>query len=94
MKKHQSSLRAITSANHTWAYDLTDGLGYANDQVEMISHSGTHLDAPWHYSPEMEKLANLDQLPDPFGFKVACFPVKLTGGSAGWCRAVAILEED
>jgi len=210
------------------AEDLRDGLGYANDQVELISHSGTHLDAPWHYAPKsegrpartidqiplewcygdgvvldfrkkpkgamitvenleaalddigyvlkpldivliqtgadklwgraeyfhagcgmgrastlwlvekgirvmgidswgwdrpfwaikeafiktkdrrilweahlagiereychMEKLANLDKLPVPFGFKVACFPVKLTGGSAGWCRAVAILE--
>jgi len=208
--------------------DLREGLGYANDQVELISHSGTHLDAPWHYAPKsegrpaktidqiplewcygdgvvldfrkkpkgamisvedleatlddiayalkpldivliqtgadklwgkaeyfhagcgmgrastlwlvdkgirvmgidawgwdrpfwaikeafirtkdrrtlweahlagiereychMEKLANLDKLPAPFGFKVACFPVKLTGGSAGWCRAVAILE--
>ena len=41
----------------------------------------------------IEKLANLDKLPAPFGFKVACFPVKLTGGSAGWCRVVAILEE-
>jgi len=41
----------------------------------------------------IEKLANLDKLPRPFGFKVACFPVKLTGGSAGWSRAVAILEE-
>lgn len=41
----------------------------------------------------IEKLANLDRLPQPFGFKVACFPVKLTGGSAGWCRAVAIVEE-
>ncbi len=41
----------------------------------------------------MEKLANLDQLPHPFGFKVACFPVKLTGGSAGWSRVVAILED-
>ncbi len=40
----------------------------------------------------IEKLANLDKLPS-VGFKVACFPVKLTGGSAGWCRAVAILEE-
>jgi kynurenine formamidase len=38
-------------------------------------------------------LANLDQLPRPFGFKVACFPVKLTGGSAGWSRVVAILED-
>lgn len=41
----------------------------------------------------IEKLANLDKLPRPFGFKVACFPVKLTGGSAGWARVVAIIEE-
>ncbi|UCG82816.1 MAG: cyclase family protein [Dehalococcoidia bacterium] len=41
----------------------------------------------------IEKLANLDQLPRPFGFKVACFPVKLTGGSAGWSRVVAIFED-
>ncbi|MFH1349632.1 MAG: cyclase family protein [Pseudomonadota bacterium] len=210
--------------------DLRDGLGYANDRVELISHSGTHLDAPWHYSPKsagkpartidqiplewcygdgvvldfrqkhrgtmvtvedlqeeldrigyalkpldivlimtgadklwgkaeyfdagcgmgrestlwlvdkgirvmgidawgwdrpfwaireefartkerhilweahlagiereychMEKLANLDKLPTPFGFKISCFPVKITGGSAGWCRAVAILSGD
>jgi kynurenine formamidase len=40
---------------------------------------------------QIEKLANLDQLP-PFGFKVACFPVKIRGGSGGWTRAVAILE--
>ena len=40
----------------------------------------------------IEKLANLDKLPRPFGFEVACFPVKLTGGSAGWCRAVAIIR--
>jgi len=208
--------------------DLRNGLGYANDIVEMISHSGTHLDAPWHYAPQsegekartidqiplawcygdgvvldfrqkqkgsvitsedlqkelsrigytlkpfdivlimtgadklwgkteyfdagcgmcrestlwlvdkgirvmgidswgwdrpfwaikeefartgdrqilweahlagiereychLEKLANLDLLPRAFNFKVACFPVKLTGGSAGWCRAVAIID--
>ena len=41
----------------------------------------------------IEKLANLDKLPRPFGFKVACFPVKFTGGSAGWSRVVAILED-
>lgn len=40
----------------------------------------------------LEKLANLGSLP-PYGFKVACFPVKITGGSAGWCRPVAIIEE-
>lgn len=41
----------------------------------------------------IEKLANLDQLPRPFGFKVACFPIKVARGSAGWCRAVAIVED-
>ncbi len=41
----------------------------------------------------IEKLANLDRLPKPFGFKVACFPVKLTSGSAGWARVVAIVED-
>jgi kynurenine formamidase len=41
---------------------------------------------------QIEKLANLDQLP-PFGFTVSCFPVKIKGGSAGWCRAVAIVNE-
>lgn len=41
----------------------------------------------------IEKLANLDQIPKPYGFKVAVFPVKVENGSAGWTRAVAILEE-
>ncbi len=41
---------------------------------------------------QIEKLANLDQLP-PTGFKVACFPVKIEGGSAGWTRAVAFVDE-
>ncbi|MBW8300744.1 MAG: cyclase family protein [Hydrogenophaga sp.] len=39
----------------------------------------------------MEKLTRLDELP-PCGFTVSCLPVKIKGGSAGWCRAVAILE--
>jgi len=40
---------------------------------------------------QIEKLANLDQLP-PYGFKVSVFPVKIKGASAGWTRAVAILD--
>ena len=40
----------------------------------------------------MEKLSNLDQLPTT-GFMVSCFPVKIKGASAGWTRAVAIIEE-
>ena len=40
----------------------------------------------------IEKLHNLEILP-PHGFEVACFPVKVHRGSAGWTRAVAILPE-
>jgi kynurenine formamidase len=40
----------------------------------------------------IEKLANLDKLPRPFGFKIACFPIKIVGGSGGWSRVVAILD--
>lgn len=40
----------------------------------------------------MEKLANLEALPAS-GFEVICFPVKIKGASAGWCRPVAVLKE-
>jgi kynurenine formamidase len=40
----------------------------------------------------MEKLTNLELLP-PFGFKISCFPVKVAGGSAGWTRCVAMLDD-
>jgi len=40
---------------------------------------------------QIERLAGLDQLP-PTGFTVACFPLRLVGGSAAPARVVAILE--
>jgi len=39
----------------------------------------------------LEKLHNLEALPST-GFTVACFPMKIRGASAGWTRAVAILD--
>jgi kynurenine formamidase len=42
----------------------------------------------------IEKLANLDQIPKPHGFWVCCFPVKVERGSAGWVRAVAMVQEE
>jgi kynurenine formamidase len=39
----------------------------------------------------LEKLHNLEALPAR-GFTVACFPCKIRAASAGWTRAVAILE--
>lgn len=39
----------------------------------------------------IEKLHNLEILP-AYGFQVACFPVKIKGASAGWTRAVALMN--
>jgi len=39
----------------------------------------------------LEKLHNLEALPAD-GFTLACFPVKIRGASAGWTRAVAIVD--
>jgi kynurenine formamidase len=40
----------------------------------------------------LEKLHNLEGLP-PSGFQISCFPVKIRAASAGWTRAVAIIED-
>ncbi len=39
----------------------------------------------------LEKLHNLEALP-AHGFQVSCFPVKIRAASAGWTRAVAIID--
>ena len=35
----------------------------------------------------------LPQALPPFGYEVACFPVKIKGASAGWSRVVAIFDD-
>jgi cyclase len=42
---------------------------------------------------QIERLANLGSLPQPYGFTVSCFPVKVARAGAGWARAVAIVED-
>jgi kynurenine formamidase len=42
---------------------------------------------------QIERLVNLGSLP-PYGFKVACFPLKIQSGSAGPARVVAILSDN
>ena len=39
----------------------------------------------------IEKLHNLESLPAT-GFQVACFPIKVHAASAGWTRAVSIID--
>lgn len=42
----------------------------------------------------IEKMGNLDKIPVPYGFKIACFPVNIERAGASWVRPVAIIEEE
>ena len=64
---------------------------YARDRDASIIWEGHKAGREVEYC-QIEKLRHLDQLP-PFGFRIACFPVKVHAASAGWTRAVAIFDE-
>ena len=45
--------------------DLPDGAAWAVEKVELITHNGTHLDAPWHFHPTMnggERAISIDEV--------------------------------
>lgn len=78
----------------------TDAVGFDRDFPSIAADFAADGDASklWeahrvgmeHEYFQIEKLANLDQLPTR-GATVACFPVKVTAASAGWTRAVGIV---
>ena len=46
--------------------DLPDGCGWAVENLYLSSHTGTHVDAPWHYHPTMDRgkrAWTIDQVP-------------------------------
>ena len=46
--------------------DLPDGQGWAMETVQLSTHNGTHLDAPYHYHPTMnrgERAWTIDEVP-------------------------------
>lgn len=47
------------------AKDLPKGKGWAMEEISLTTHSGTHLDAPWHYHPESEgkRARTIDEIP-------------------------------
>jgi kynurenine formamidase len=54
------------------ASDLPEGQGWAVEQVSLSTHNGTHLDAPWHYHPTMnrgERSATIDEIPLDWCFR-------------------------
>jgi kynurenine formamidase len=46
--------------------DLPEGQGWAIEHVQITTHNGTHLDAPWHYHSTMnrgERAITIDEVP-------------------------------
>lgn len=50
--------------------DLPHGLGWAVEMLEVSSHAGTHMDAPWHFHPTQDQgkpALTIDQFPLEWG---------------------------
>lgn len=48
------------------ADQMPDGEGWAVERVQLSTHNGTHLDAPWHYHSTMnrgERAMTIDEVP-------------------------------
>ena len=46
--------------------DMPDGEAWAIERIELITHNGTHLDAPYHYASTMDKgqrAITIDEVP-------------------------------
>lgn len=63
----------VKGAEHMQAFfpgatenDLPKRLGWTIEHIQLTTHSGTHLDAPWHYHPTMNQgdpARTIDQVP-------------------------------
>ena len=52
--------------------DLPDGEGWAFEKIELITHNGTHLDAPYHFATTMnrgERAITIDEVPLDWCFR-------------------------
>jgi len=49
--------------------DFPEGMGLAWEELTAIAHTGTHMDAPWHYGPTVgdEPARTIDEVPLEWG---------------------------
>ncbi|MEV6029287.1 cyclase family protein [Streptomyces sp. NPDC052036] len=76
-----------------WSWDapfVHTAARYATERDPTVIWEGHRVGREIGYC-HLEKLANLDTLPAT-GLSISCFPVKVHEASAGWTRAVAILD--
>ena len=62
---HREGARRLSRLAGVAPGDFKDGLGLASDQISGSAHSGTHVDAPWHYGPTSEgrPARTIDEVP-------------------------------
>lgn len=76
-----------------WSWDVPlpfEGEEFARTGDASILWEGHRAGRDKAYC-HIEKLTNLESLPAT-GFTVQCLPVSIKAASAGWCRAVAIMD--
>ncbi|SFB55283.1 Kynurenine formamidase [Rhizobium sp. NFR07] len=91
---HLTSMGIKVVGTDAWSWDAPFRYvaeRYAKDHDASIIWEGHKAGLETEYC-QIEKLRHLEQLPS-HGFKVSCFPVKIHAASAGWTRAVAILDQ-
>lgn len=69
---HADNAEATAKAYGVSVDELPFGIGWANETVSLHSHSGCHMDAPWHYFPTMkegEPARTIDQVPLEYCFQ-------------------------
>lgn len=69
---HESFDQMATFFPGLLKHDLPNGEAWAIEQVNLSTHNGTHLDAPYHFASTMEngkKAATIDEVPLDWCFR-------------------------
>jgi kynurenine formamidase len=75
---HETGGRHLAELAGVGQEALPEGLGWASERVTALTHAGTHVDAPYHYSPTCggRPSRTIDELPlDWFWAPGVCVPV-------------------
>src|SRR5205807_2100774 len=65
--------------------DLPDGEGWAIEWIRLMTHNGTHLDAPYHFASTMNRGERASASPAPTpgaGTRRSCIPRRSSSGRA------------
>lgn len=107
-REYFTQYRAIERSAIRWLVERgvrvigTDAFSFDRPFCEMIDDykrtgDNDHLWPSHFYGRDrpylqIERLAQLEELPAPTGFQVCCFPIKLEKADAAWARVVAIMD--